>query len=49
MNIHYYDYNTLWYFNIGVKLIVTMMIYIFVPSLVELFMQPFVNCFKYNL
>lgn len=41
MNAKYYDYSATWFFKIGIKLIITMLIYVVSPNLVEIVMLPF--------
>lgn len=49
MNAKYYDYSGTWFFKIGIKLIITMCIYIVSPNLVEIVSLPFEKCCKYNI
>jgi hypothetical protein len=46
MNAKYYDYSAPWFMKIGIKLIITMLIYIVSPNLVEIVMLPFNKCCK---
>ena len=49
MGSEYYDYNQTWFNQIGFKLITTMIVYIFSPSVIEFVLLPCRRCSKYFL